>query len=602
MPSRIPLEELARLPSFALPTPSWAGDHVAFYWDRSGRFELYTADLGTGAVTQISHGEVPRAVRAGFAWDRTDRRIVFAKDRDGDEQHDLFAIDIATGAVQQLTNDPTSQEYPVQFSPDNQRLTVLTNRKGQLNLWIMRGDGSDYTQLTAYPSPVGGGFWSPDGQWIAFGANETRNLKNMDVYVVRPDGSDARKVFSAGVGSQDWVADWSPDGRTLGITSDVSGLHRPGILDWQTGHVRWLGADGADETAVRFSHDGRWLACVRNHESQMRPVLYDVQTGARRDLKLPAGIAVGSHFVKGDSALLTMFMSDTTRPSLVVYDLAADAFQTVVAAEYGSLDPSGFVEAEHVWYDSFDGLRIPAILYKPSGVAPDEKRAAIVCVHGGPTGQWFRGFDPYAQFLVDRGYVVIEPNVRGSTGYGTRFRDMAIKDWGGADLEDVVHAADYLRALPYVDPSRIGIFGGSYGGYMTYMAVTKKPDAWKAGVAWVGITDLQRLYAGSMEHFKYYLRQQMGDPDQDAALWRDRSAINFADNLRARLLMVHGANDPRCPIEQARAFRDRLLELDRTEGRDFEYVEQSDEGHGSSDIQQKIRAYQLLADFMQRNL
>src|SRR5512140_1493809 len=102
MPSRIPLEELARLPSFALPTPSWAGDRVAFYWDRSGRFELYTADLGTGAVTQVSHGEVPRAVHAGFVWDRADRRIVFAKDRDGDEQHDLYAIDVPGGVVRQL--------------------------------------------------------------------------------------------------------------------------------------------------------------------------------------------------------------------------------------------------------------------------------------------------------------------------------------------------------------------------------------------------------------------------------------------------------------------------------------------------------------------
>ncbi|MBI5877597.1 MAG: prolyl oligopeptidase family serine peptidase [Chloroflexi bacterium] len=602
MPSRIPLEELARLPSFFAPTPSWAGDRVAFYWDRTGRLELFTADLNTGAVTQISHGEVPRAVRAGFVWDRTDRQIVFAKDRDGDEQHDLFAIDVASRAVTRLTDNPHCQEVPVQFSPDNQWLTVQTNRVGQMNLWKTRPDGSEYTQLTAYTSPVGGGFWSPDGQWLAYGTNETSVLKNTDVYVMRADGSAQRKVYSAAVGSQDWVADWSPDGLSLAITSDVGGLHRPGILDWQSGAVRWLGEDGADETAVRFSADGRWLACIRNHEAQIRPVLYDVQTGARRDLKLPAGIAVGSHFVLGNRALLTMFMSDTTRPSLVLYDLADDSFRAVVAAEYGTIDPSVFVEAAHIWYPSFDGTQIPAILYRPRDLASGERRPAIVCVHGGPTAQWLRGFDVYAQFLVDAGYVVIEPNPRGSTGYGTKFRDMAIKDWGGADLEDVAHAAMHLKSLPYVDPARIGVFGGSYGGYMTFMAVTKKPELWRAGAAWVGITDLHRLYAGSMEHFKYYLRQQMGDPDKDADLWRDRSAINFVENMRARLLIVHGVNDPRCPIEQARVFRDRLLELDRTEGKDFEYVELAEEGHGSSDIQQKIRAYQLLVDFMQRNL
>jgi dipeptidyl aminopeptidase/acylaminoacyl peptidase len=134
------------------------------------------------------------------------------------------------------------------------------------------------------------------------------------------------------------------------------------------------------------------------------------------------------------------------------------------------------------------------------------------------------------------------------------------------------------------------------------MAVTKKPDLWKAAVAWVGISDLHRLYDSSMEHFKYYLRWQMGDPEVDAELWRDRSAVNFLENLTAQLFIVNGLNDPRCPIEQARVVRDRLLELGKIEGEDFEYVELGEEGHGTSDIEQKIRSYRLLADYMQRRL
>jgi dipeptidyl aminopeptidase/acylaminoacyl peptidase len=197
---------------------------------------------------------------------------------------------------------------------------------------------------------------------------------------------------------------------------------------------------------------------------------------------------------------------------------------------------------------------------------------------------------------------VLEPNIRGSTGYGVAFRDAAIKDWGGADLEDVAAGAEYLRRLPYVDPDRVIVFGGSYGGYMTFMAVTKKPDLWRAGVAWVGITDLKRMYDSSMEHFKYFLREQMGDPDEHAALWADRSAVTFAHQLTAKLLMVHGTNDPRCPVEQSRRFRDRLLELGRVEGVDFEYVEFEDEGHGSNDIEQKIRTFRILADYLDRVL
>jgi dipeptidyl aminopeptidase/acylaminoacyl peptidase len=602
MPSRIPLAELARLPNFYLPTASWSSDKMAFYWDKTGRLELYTLDLHTREVHQISHGEVPRALRADFAWDRTDASIVFAKDHDGNEQHDLYAINVKTSAVQQLTNDPTCQEYVGEFSPDNQWLTVVTNKRGQLNVWKIRPDGSDYTQLTAYANPAFGGAWSPDGQWLVYMTNESPNLRNRDVYLMRPDGSEARRVLRVKEGSQDVFAAWSPDGRTIAVTSDASGVNRPGLLDWRTGAVRWLGNAGVAESALRFSANGQWLACMRNHEAQVRPVLYDVATGQRRDLHVPAGVAFGSHFVRQDRALVAVFTTDTTRPALVLYDLATDAYETLIIPEYGSIDPKIFVESEHIWYDSFDGLKIPAILYKPKDMPAGARSPAIVVVHGGPTAQWFRGFDAYAQFLVDMGYVVIEPNIRGSTGYSVQFRDMALKDWGGADLEDVACAAQYLQSLAYVDPQRIGVFGGSYGGYMTFIAATKKPDLWKAAVAWVGITDLHKMYEKSMEHFKYFLREQMGDPVQDADLWRDRSAINFAANVRAKLLIVHGANDPRCPVEQSRLFRDRLRELGRIEGVDFEYVEFTDEGHGSTDIEHRIRTYHLLADYMQRQL
>lgn len=227
---------------------------------------------------------------------------------------------------------------------------------------------------------------------------------------------------------------------------------------------------------------------------------------------------------------------------------------------------------------------------------------AVVVVHGGPTGQYFRAFDPYAQFLADRGYLVLEPNPRGSTGYGVAFRDAALNDWGGVDLQDIAAGAAYLQSLPAVDAERVAVFGGSYGGFMTFLITVKRPELFKAGAAWVGISDLPRLYAGSMEHFKYYLRQQMGDPEAHAELWRDRSAVNFMENLRAKLLIVHGVNDPRCPIEQARVVRERLLALGRREGEDFEYVEKGAEGHGSTDIDQKTETYRLLADFLARRL
>jgi dipeptidyl aminopeptidase/acylaminoacyl peptidase len=608
---QIRLEELCRLPSFYLPVVSWKGDRVAFYWDKTGRIELHVMDLATKAVRQVSHGEMPRALRTGFIWSRDDRWIVFGKDAAGNEQHDLFTIDVEMSVVSQLTKDPAAEEHAIEFSPDDAWLTVTTNkhlpetpdRPGQLNLWTVRRDGSDYTPLTRHPFPVYGGHWSDDGNWISYVTNEDpKDLKNRDGYIIRPDGTGGRKVLSVRPGSQDSVAGWHPDSRHLAVTSDASGQNRAGILDIETGNVRWLSPEGVDEHAQRFSENGRWLATFRNHESQIKPVLYDVESGAARELQVPAGVAYGAQFYGSDRKLLLFHGSDTTRASLLAYDLTTDTYETLIAPEYGSIDRRAFVASKHIYYQAFDGKQIPAILYAPRDIAPGERLPALVHVHGGPTGQWFRDFDPFAQFLADRGFVVLEPNIRGSTGYGVEFRDAALKDWGGADLEDVAAGAAHLKTLPYVDADRLVVFGGSYGGFMTFIAATKKPDLWRAAVAWVGISDLHAMWSESKEHFRYFLREQMGDPETDRALWRDRSAIEFADQLRAKLLMVHGVNDPRCPVSQSRLFRDKLLALGKREGEDFEYVELGEEGHGSADIEQKIRTFRILADYLERVL
>jgi dipeptidyl aminopeptidase/acylaminoacyl peptidase len=608
---RIPLEDLCRLPSFFFPLVSWKGDRVAFYWDKTGRLELFVMDLATRSVRQVSHGETPRALRTGFAWTRDDKEIAFGKDTGGNEQHDIYAIDVETSAVRQLTSDPSAEEHAGEWSPDDQWLLVNTNKRlpespdkpGQLNLWKVKRDGSSYVPLTRHAFPAFATGWSKDGTKIAYVTNEDMtDLKNRDGYIVDPAGGTPRKVWSVRKGSQDSFGGWHPDSRRIAVASDASGDNRVGILDTETGEVRWLSAEGIEEHPLRFSKDGKMLACVRNRESSVTPVIYDVATGKARTLKLPEGYAVGAQFFDEDRKLLVTYSTDVTRSSLVAYDLATDTYETLLDAEYGSIDRAVFVNAKHVYYPTFDGKQIPAILYTPKDIAPGEKLPAIVHVHGGPTGQWFRGFDPFAQFLADRGFVVIEPNIRGSTGYGVEFRDAAIKDWGGADLEDVAAAATYLKTLPYVDGSRLVVFGGSYGGFMTFIAATKKPDIWRAAIAWVGISDLHRMWDESKEHFRYFLREQMGDPEKDRALWRDRSAIEFAHQLKAKLLMVHGVNDPRCPVSQSRIFRDRLLELGKKEGRDFEYVELGEEGHGSADIQQKIRTFTILADYLDRVL
>lgn len=599
---QIPLEELASLPSYYSPTLSYDRRKIAFYGDKTGRMELYVMDARVGAQPrQVSNGEVPKSLHAGFCWTRDSRYIIFAKDKDGDEQHNLWWINIETGQAEQLTDNPNAQEHPHAVNPDNRTLLVSSNLYGQLNLLAFDLQTRQYTQLTHYTNPVFGAIWSPDGKQIAAQINETDNLKNIDVYLMNADGSNARCVIHMKDGSQEGVSDWSEDGRYLAIDSDYSGGNRVGVYDITTGEIRWFTPEDKTVYPGKFSPDSKRLLVYNNIDSTFNAAVYSVDSGAEEPVELPPGMSYNGGWIDGDRFIVSI-VTDVTRPELRDYRLSDGASETLLKAEYGSIDPTVFTKHEYVCYPSGDGTNIYAVLYRPRHIEPGKKYPALVEVHGGPTGQFFRNFDAYAQFLADSGYIIIQPNSRGSTGYGVEFRDAALKDWGGGDLEDIAAAAEYLKRLPEVDPDRIGIWGSSYGGYMTFMAMTKKPHLWKAGVAWVGISDLRKLYDSSMEHFKYYLREQMGDPDENADLWHDRSALNFLHQMTGHLLITHGINDPRCPIEQARVVRDRLIELGKVEGQDFEYVEFDDEGHGSNDIQHKIRTYNILVDYFKRRL
>jgi len=321
-----------------------------------------------------------------------------------------------------------------------------------------------------------------------------------------------------------------------------------------------------------------------------------VESGKERLLNLPPGVPTGGYFVLGDKFIVGDLSTTKDPPSIFIYDLKEDKAETLIPAELGALRKEWFVEGEYVKYRSTDNLDIYTLIYKPKD-AGEEKLPVVVIPHGGPTGQYYRNFSKIAQLLTDRGYVVLLPNVRGSTGYGVEFRDMNIKDWGGGDLKDIAAGVDHLKSLSYVDPGRIGIYGASYGGYMTYIATVKKPELWRAACAHVGITDLLSLYENSMSHFKYYLQQEMGDPEKDKELWKDRSALYHAENLRCPILIIQGLNDPRCPVQQARIYKERLDQL----GKQYEYRE-LDYGHGSQDIQERLETYSLMLDFFQRKL
>ncbi len=600
MGEKYPLEELASLPEFYHPIASPDGEKVAFYWDKSGRNELYILDRNSGDIEQLSDGEVPKNARWYIMWDSKGEKVLFHKDEGGNEQNDIYSIDLKGDVKKEIELD--AQCILQDVSPDGEYILFTSDRDEQLNLFRYSFETDKIEKLTEYKLPVWSAVYSPDGKWIAYQANESDDLRNKDIYLCKPDGSDKRKLDIGEEGAENSPVRWSPDGKKLLVTDNSKDMNRPGIYYVGEDKLEWFGDENHEDRPVAFKPDGDGFLGFRIKNASWIPMYFDAD-GSVQELELKEGVS-GFPFNGGcgvfvsDSSFIVSHTKGDRRKELLEYDMDNDEHEVLLEAEYRNLDPDSFVPAEYVTYESHDGLEIGALLYDP-GTRPSP---AVVMVHGGPHGQSINAFNIYAQFLASRGYAVLQPNYRGSIGRGREFKRMIHMDWGGKEQDDVAAGAEWLKEQPWIDEDRIAVFGGSYGGYSVYMQMVRYPKLWTTGVAWIGITDLHKLYEEDMPHFQAMLREQMGDPEENYELWRDRSPIEHIKNMKNPILIIHGVNDPRCPIEQARIFKDGLEEMDWEEGDDFEYEELSEEGHGSTDISQKIRAFKILEDYLERRL
>ena len=610
-PSADPLLDWLSVPSIAFPRLSPLRERLGFFWDPEGRAELFVLDVRGGRPTQVSHGEVPKAPTAQIVWAPDGRSIVFSKDTDGNELHDLYRIDVPDGRVTRLTDDPTCQRYALGFSGDGRSL-LFASDKGvdgearQLDLWRMRADGTDIVRIARHRQPVylwvTRNLFAPDDRTIAYCASDEDDPRDGGVYLLRPASAEPELALHVRRGSRVAPTAWSPDSRTIAVVTDAYDFDRAGLLDVRSREVRWLGAGTADEAPIDFSPDGRSLLVTRVEGVRVHPVVYDLSSGEEWVVSAQLDFRGGAGFL-GNSRQVLVVRTDSRRPhSVVVASREETTAREVMPPNFGPIPSDQVVPSEVVRYPSFDGRPIEALLYRPPRASPSNPVPAIVEAHGGPTWQFYDDFDVFSQYLVSRGFAVLRPNVRGSTGYGREFRDLNLMDLGGGDLKDVASASDFLRRQPFIDPDRVAIYGVSYGGYLTYAALTWYPHLWRAGVAIAGVTDWKRGYDEEVPDLQHYDRELIGDPVENAALYHDRSPVFFAKNVTAPILMIHGANDARCPVSHARGFRDALVREGRREGVDFEYLEFSDEGHSRGDREQYLRSYRPAFDFLERHL
>jgi dipeptidyl aminopeptidase/acylaminoacyl peptidase len=605
MVKEITLEKLASIPSFSFISANNKRDKISFYWNKTKRQEFYILDPATLEYSQITDGELPKAIRAGYIWLKDDVHITYTRDVDGDEQHNIYLFNTETKESIQLTDTPNAQEYPLDVSPDGKKLLISSNRHDQMNLFTLDLESKEVLQLTVFDKPVWGlAEWAKNG-WIYFNYNDTYNVKNTDVWAIKEDGSGIKKLVNISDDSNDSFSHVSKNGKYLAISSDQTGIVTTGLYNLETNQIKWLGDGKYEENPILFSDDSEKLVVLKNHEAELIPSIYDIESGDVQELGFK-GLTYGARWCLNDNYLVYMRMDSETPVILARFDIE-NGEEKILIPPQTDLEADDFYKQQYITDPSFDGREIAATLYTPK-LEPGKKYPALVNVHGGPTGQYFQMFDMFSQVFAHEGFVILNPNIRGSTGYGKEFMELNLKDWGGGDGKDVVWAKKYLEKLDYVDPDRIGVFGGSYGGFMTFIQLTKfAGEGWKTGSAWIGISDLKTMYDKSKPHFQYFLIQHLGSYEENKEVWKNGSAINFIENIKVPIQMIHGVNDPRCPVEESRQFRDKLLEMGWKEGTEgektFEYVEFADEGHGAfSDIGMRIRTFNHFVDFFKRRL
>ncbi len=398
-----------------------------------------------------------------------------------------------------------------------------------------------------------------------------------------------------------------PDGQQILITSNAAnGYENIGLLEVSTksggfkpGAIEWLTHDTWEIRGHEFSPDGKHVTFSANVDGNEDIFLRDLATGKSAALAIPKGVnePVGGHsaFSSDGSRLLYMHNGPTAPGDLWVYHLATGKSQQVTHSLVAGVRSEDMVEPYLVHYPSRDGKwTISAFLYVPFNMARNGQNAAIVYIHGGPTSQTMNSFNRFVQYAANQGYMVLAPNYRGSTGYGKEFQQANLFDMGGGDLQDVLAGVDWIKQTGHLDPKKIAVMGGSYGGYLSMMAVTKAPDVWAAGVPIVPFVN----WFTEIENEDPVLQQSdlatMGDLVKNKALYEDRSPINFIDQIKAPLLLLAGGHDPRCPKSETQQVVDAI----KKRGGTVDSKIYENEGHGFARVENQIDAYKRVADFL----
>lgn len=576
---------------------------VLFSSNRSGIFNAYSVPVTGGDAVQLTRSTTDSTYAVSYF--PVDERILYTRDSGGDENNHLY-VRGSDGKERDLTPAAAGKKLKAAFvgwSGDDRSFFVRTNERDARFFDLYRYDAASYARTLVYQNDSGFqiGDVSHDGRWVAL--DKPNTTLDSDVYLYSVDSKELKHLTAHQGQISFSVAAFDPGTTALYFLTDEGRefkFVRRYLL--ATGKTENVEKADWDVVSTGFSWKGKYRYTATNEDARTVIEVVDAKTGTPVRLpRLPDGDVTSLAFSRSENLLAFYHNGDRSPSNLHVVDLRSGKVARLTDTLTKEIDPQDLVDAQVVRFKSFDGMEIPNTLLKPQQAAADAKAPALVWVHGGPGGQTRKGYSALMQYLANHGYVILGINNRGSSGYGKTFYAADDRKHGREPLWDCVEGKKYLRSLPYVDPARIGIIGGSYGGYMVLAALAFQPQEFQAGVDIFGVANWVRTLESIppyWESFRLALYQEIGDPKKDLEQLKAISPLFHADKIRKPLLVLQGANDPRVIKPES----DDIVAEVRKHGVPVEYVVFPDEGHGFTKKANEIRAWSAVLRFLDEHL
>ncbi len=625
------IQQYLNIKSAGSPTFSPDGKQIAYLTNATGTSQVWVIDLPNGTPKQLTNYED----NVGFVrWLPDGSGIIFGKARGGDENTQFYWMKPDGTGVKELTSDPTVRHNFAEVSKDGKKIYYASNKRnrtffdvysmdlatgkeemlyqydGNINIAAVNDAGTKFvlsrsgieksldndlymvdvatkkeTHLTPHKEASEFGNVAFLADSLVLTTNDNREFESL---------AQMRKKNAAG-------DDWSEANREVKIIDDQK---------WDIGGVTLT--DNGSMMAYTVNREGFTELYIRSIETGGKPLISKVSESSFAVQNLPAeGIVGGLTFSKDQTKLAFTFNSSRHNNDIWLYDLKSKALTQVTKSDQAGISHASFITPQLIKFKSFDGREIPAWFYRPrpesvsvTPIASETMKVAwnvpplpvIVSVHGGPEGQSRPGFSPLFQYYLSRGYAVLDPNVRGSTGYGKTYTHLDDVEKREDSVKDLAAAVEWLKTKGGADPKRIAVMGGSYGGYMTMAAITLYPDLWAAAVGTVAITNWETFLTNTSGYRRRQREVEYGRLDKDIEFLRRISPMRKIDQIKTPLFVIHGKNDPRVPYTEA----EQLVKALKDREAIVEYKLYDDEGHGISKLKNRLDLYPRVADFLDK--